>query len=127
MKRFRIPFLLIGLCLLVVLGLPKVHAQSQHNIALTWSASATSGVNYNIYRGMATGGPYTKITATPVTGLTYADTTGTGGTKYFYVETAVCTAACPSGITGESAFSNEASATFLASPAAGGSLAATSN
>lgn len=97
-------------------------AQTVHQIVLTWNASTTAGVNYNIYRGTVSGGPYTKLNSTPIVGLTYSDTTGVGGTKYFYVETAVCTAACPAGISGESVFSNEASATFLAAPAPGAGL-----
>jgi hypothetical protein len=93
-------------------------AQTVHQIVLTWTASTTTGVNYNVYRGTLTGGPYTKLTVSPTAALTYADTSGTGGTKYFYVVTAICTASCPTGITGESGFSAEASATFLAAPGA---------
>ena len=117
----------IGLAVLV-LGLLfwPTAAQTVHQIVLTWNASTTTGVNYNVYRGTVTGGPYTKITGSPVTALTYADTNGTGGTKYFYVVTAICMASCPAGISGESGFSGEASATFLAAPAAPAGLQAVS-
>jgi hypothetical protein len=115
------------LAILAVLLAMPIFGQTQHNVTLTWTASTTTGVNYNIYRSLTAGGPYTKINATPITGLQYVDTTGVGGTKYFYVETAVCTAACPAGISGESAFSGEASATFLGSPAPGAGLQAVSN
>ena len=59
------------------------------------------------------GGPYGKLNATPVAlaTLSYVDNTGVGGTKYFYVVTAVDA----SGF--ESAFSNEATGTFLVNPA----------
>lgn len=115
----------IGLALLALALLfwPS-QAQTSHNVTLTWNASSTTGVNYNLYRGTTTGGPYTKLNASPITVLTYADTTGVGGTKYYYVETAICTASCPTGISGESAYSNEASATFLAAPQPGAGLQA---
>jgi fibronectin type 3 domain-containing protein len=116
---------LATLCLALV-GLIPVFSQTQHNITLTWTASTTAGVNYNIYRGTASGGPYTKLNTTSISGLTYVDTTGIPGTKYYYVETAVCVS-CASGISGESAYSNEASGLFLGSPAPGAGLGAVAN
>lgn len=84
---------------------------------LTWTAG-TGDVTYNVYRGTASGGPYTQI-ATGVTVTTYADSTGAAGTKYFYV----VTGAAPGFL--ESPFSNEASATFFPQAGAPGSLAVT--
>jgi hypothetical protein len=49
-------------------------AQGQHNVNLTWVASTSTVTGYNIYRGTVTGGPYTKINASPVTVVTYTDT-----------------------------------------------------
>jgi fibronectin type 3 domain-containing protein len=110
-------FLAAGL-LLVWPDFHAAQAQSTHSITVTWGASSTTGAQYNVYRGTTTGGPYTKLTATPISALTYTDSAGTAGTKYFYVVTAFCAAggACPVGIEGESAFSAETSATFLGSP-----------
>ena len=75
---------------------------------LTWTAS-TGATSYYAKRGTASGGPYTTV-GTPA-GTTYADTNLTNGTAYYYVVTAVSTA-------GESANSNQASATPTAAPAA---------
>jgi hypothetical protein len=57
--------------------------------------------------------------------MTYVDTTGTGGTTYYYVVTATNPQSNPT----ESAASNEVSATFLPLPAmaAPTGLAAASN
>lgn len=61
-----------------------------HSVTLSWSASTSSNVTgYNIYRGTTSGGPYTKITSSPVAALTYTDNTVLGGTTYYYVGTAV--------------------------------------
>ena len=99
-----------GLCLC-----PTVKAQSlpAHFVQLTWlyTQGTDLAVGFNVYRGTATGGPYIKLTATelPLATLTFQDSTGTGGTKYFYVVTALDI----SGI--ESVNSPEAMATFIAS------------
>jgi hypothetical protein len=80
-----------------------------HSVALSWAASsipvgAAPISGYNVYRGTASSGPFTKIgsygTAVP---LTYTDLTVQPGLTYFYVVTGVNSS-------GESAFSNEASA-----------------
>jgi cellulose 1,4-beta-cellobiosidase len=75
---------------------------------LTWTASS-GATSYYVKRGTASGGPYTTV-GTPA-GTTYADTNLTNGTAYYYVVTAVSA-------TGESADSNQASATPTAAPAA---------
>lgn len=80
-----------------------------HGIGLKWAASVTTGISgQNVYRGTTTGGPYTKLTATPLpaTALTYEDPV-TDGKTYFYVVTVL--SAGP--VILESVNSNEASAT----------------
>lgn len=72
------------------------------NVVLSWDA-VTGATSYNVYRALTSGGPYTQI-ATGVAEITYTDSTVTNGTTYYYVVTAVSSA-------GESAYSNEASAT----------------
>ena len=64
-------------------------AAPQHSVALSWSPSSTSSVvGYNIYRGMTSGGPYSKIgSLNPDT--TYTDGSLQAGQTYFYVTTAV--------------------------------------
>lgn len=61
-----------------------------HSVTLSWTASTSSNVTgYNVYRGVQSGGPYTKLTATAVTGTTYTDNAVQAGQTYYYVATAV--------------------------------------
>lgn len=79
-----------------------------HYVSLSWTASTTSGVTYNVFRSSSTGGPYTLLTttvATRVSGTTFNDTSVTPGLKYYYVVTAV------DGSGNQSVNSNEASVT----------------
>jgi len=78
--------------------------QSTHSVQLTWLASTSSVVGYNIYRSITTGGPYVKINATLVMPLTYTDSSLANSTTYYYVATSVD----PTG--NESAYSIETSA-----------------
>ena len=73
-------------------------------MTLTWAASGTAGVSYNIYRGTVSGGPYSKI-ASSISATTYQDNNVTPGGTYYYVVTAVDSA-------GESSDSNQASASI---------------
>lgn len=62
----------------------------QHSVSLIWIASTSAGVaGYNVYRGTVSGGPYSKLTAAPVSGTSYTDSTVQSGQTYFYVTTAV--------------------------------------
>jgi fibronectin type 3 domain-containing protein len=78
----------------------------QHTVGLTWSPSASSVVGYNIYRGTATGGPYSKINSSSIVTASYSDATVKSGSTYFYVTTAVNSAGT------ESSKSNEVRATI---------------
>lgn len=69
--------------------------------ALSWTATP-GATSYNIKRATTFGGPYTKIASS--TGTSYTNTGLTNGTTYYYVVAANLSA-------GESANSNEASAT----------------
>jgi hypothetical protein len=72
------------------------------SVLLTWAASSSSATwGYNVYRSNISGGGYSKIDFTPVSGLIYTDTTVVSGQTYYYVVTAVDL------IGDESAFSNE--------------------
>ncbi len=78
---------------------------TSHSVALSWQASTSSGVTgYNVYRGTVSGGPYTKITSSTVSGLGYTDNNVTSGQTYYYVATAVDSSS------NESAYSNQATA-----------------
>jgi len=78
-------------------------AQTQHTLDLTWNASADA-VGYNIYRGTASGGPYTMINTSLDSTTTYTDNTVVSGQTYYYVATAV------TGDSQESGYSNQATA-----------------
>ncbi|RCX09886.1 hypothetical protein DFR58_13325 [Anaerobacterium chartisolvens] len=81
-------------------------------VALSWDA-VEDAVSYNIKRSATAGGPYATI-ATGVTDTAYTDATVTNGITYYYVVSAVTAS-------GQSANSNEASATPEAPPAIGNS------
>ena len=122
MRRLLWITALILLAILVAMPRVGVHAQGGHNITLTWTAPTTGGAPTTsiILRGTSSG-TETQIATVPAPTLTYVDTTGVGGTKYFYEVEA-------SNSAGTSGPSNEVSATFLLSaPGAPGSLAATAN
>jgi hypothetical protein len=76
-----------------------------HSVSLSWTASTSTVVGYNVYRSTISGGPYTLITSSTVPGTTYTDNGVQAGMTYFYVVTAVDSSG------NESAFSNEASVT----------------
>jgi ASPM-SPD-2-Hydin domain-containing protein/HYDIN/CFA65/VesB family protein/centrosomal CEP192-like protein len=76
-------------------------AAPQHSVALSWNPSSSTVVGYNIYRGTASGGPYSKINAMNAD-TTYTDSSVQSGQTYFYVTTAV------DGSGNESANSNQA-------------------
>jgi hypothetical protein len=64
--------------------------------ALTWSASPDANRGYNVYESTnGTDGPFTLVTATPVTGTTYTDSSG--GAQYTYMVRAVKLEVTPSG------------------------------
>jgi hypothetical protein len=83
-------------------------AAGNQQASLTWTAGG-GAASYNVKRGTASGGPYTTV-GSPA-GTTYADTSLTNGTAYYYVVTAV-------NMTGESGNSNQATATPKAAPIA---------
>jgi len=60
-----------------------------HSATLSWTASTTTVVGYDIYRGTTAGGPYVLLNSSPVQGETYTDTTVQSGETYFYVTAAV--------------------------------------
>jgi hypothetical protein len=79
-------------------------AQVGHTVALTWNASSSIVLGYNVYRSTVSGTGFAKINLLPVVLLSYTDTNVLNGTTYYYVTTAVDAAGV------ESTFSNEATA-----------------
>jgi fibronectin type 3 domain-containing protein len=61
-----------------------------HSVSLTWTGSRSTGViGYDVYRGVVSGGPYTRLNASLVPETSYTDTTVDAGHTYYYVTTAV--------------------------------------
>ncbi len=64
-------------------------AQSGRQVVLTWNASTSPGVTYNVYRAAGTcQAPFSKISTAPVTALTYTDTNVAVGTYCYQVTAA---------------------------------------
>src|SRR5207244_4083449 len=65
-------------------GAPSAVQKPAGRLDLSWTASSTvtNLAGYDVYR--SSGGAYTKLTATPLSGLTYSDTATTDGTTYTY-------------------------------------------
>jgi hypothetical protein len=62
---------------------------SKHTVSIDWDPSPSTGVAYyNVYRGTASGGPYSLL-GSNVTATSYTDSTVQSGATYFYVTTAV--------------------------------------
>jgi Abnormal spindle-like microcephaly-assoc'd, ASPM-SPD-2-Hydin len=77
-----------------------------HLAALSWSSVGAPAVGYFIYRGTATGGPYTRLNTAADANTTYTDSAVSAGQSYYYVVTAVGS----NGV--ESSYSNEAVGTI---------------
>lgn len=76
-----------------------------HSVALGWDASMSGDVvGYYVYRSAQSGGPYARLTPSPIAGTTYSDSLVVAGATYYYVVTAV------NGNSIESSYSNQASA-----------------
>jgi hypothetical protein len=77
----------------------------QYSVNLSWTASTSQNViGYNIYRGVTSGGPYSKINPVLNASTLYSDTTVVDGQTYYYVTTAV------NSTNEESPYSNQATA-----------------
>ncbi len=83
-------------------ALTAVPSSTGTAVALSWAASTTAGVAYDVYRSTVSGGPYTAIAAGQgVSTLTYTDSGLMFGTYYYIVRSIL------NGV--ESITSNEAS------------------
>jgi hypothetical protein len=84
-------------------GITQQAATTTESVVLGWTASTLQVGGYNVYRGVVSGGPYTKLNTNVDISATYTDVGMAVGT-YYYVVTALDS-------TGdESGYSNEANA-----------------
>jgi len=63
--------------------------RTPHSVKLTWVASTTPGVSYNIYRRNETTGVYEQLNTIPITGLAFTDPHPANGVTYTYFATSV--------------------------------------
>ena len=74
-----------ALIVLLSLGILLLGATG-HSVALSWVASPTPNVNYNVYRSGTSGGPYSQINSGgPVVCCAFTDTLVSSGATYYYV------------------------------------------
>jgi len=58
-------------------------------VTLSWDASPSKVIGYQVYRGEVSGGPYTRLTTSAITALQFSDSDVDSGLEYFYVATSV--------------------------------------
>jgi hypothetical protein len=74
----------------------------QHQVNLSWAASSSPNiVGYNTYFSTVSGGPYARLTASPVAATSYVDASVTSGMTRYYVITAVDSSYDESGYSAE--------------------------
>ncbi len=66
-----------------------VSVTNTHTVTLNWNAPVSNVVGYNAYSSATAGGPYTRLTTTPILGTGYVDSTVVSGRTYFYVVTSI--------------------------------------
>jgi hypothetical protein len=54
-------------------------------VALSWTASTTPGVTYNVYRAATSGGYTTPLNSAPISGTSFSDCTVMPGQTYYFV------------------------------------------
>jgi Abnormal spindle-like microcephaly-assoc'd, ASPM-SPD-2-Hydin/Fibronectin type III domain len=64
-------------------------AATAHSVILSWTASDSGVVGYHVYSSTVSGGPYVRMTSTPVNNSSYAVTGVQPGRTYYYVVTAL--------------------------------------
>lgn len=77
---------------------------ASHFTVLSWAPSTTAVIGYNVYRGTTSGGPYTKLTPSVISAMSYSDSGVQSGQTYYYVVTAV------DSTNAESVYSNQVAA-----------------
>ena len=70
--------------------------QPTYSVSLSWSASTSDVVGYNVYRGTSAGS-YSKINTAPDSATTFTDSTVAAGVTYYYAATSVSSSGQESG------------------------------
>ena len=78
----------IALATFLALAFFVVSAKAQFDVSLSWTASSTSGVTYNVYRQQACSGNFQEISTGTAT-TTYIDSAVASGETYCYYVTAI--------------------------------------
>jgi hypothetical protein len=60
-----------------------------HAITLTWQAAFSGTVGYKVYVGSTSGGPYSRLNTSTVTGTSFVDAGVQPGQTYFFVVTSI--------------------------------------
>ncbi|WP_322513253.1 alpha-amylase family glycosyl hydrolase [Chloroflexus sp.] len=63
----------------------RVTNEGDGAVSLSWQRPSGGPQAYNVYRSPVSGGGWVKVNATPVTGLSFTDTTVRNGRTYYYV------------------------------------------
>jgi hypothetical protein len=64
-------------------------AAGVHSVALSWSGAVSGVTGYNAYASTVSGGPFVKMTLTPLTSPSYTDHSVQSDRTYYYVVTAL--------------------------------------
>jgi hypothetical protein len=60
-----------------------------HSVTLSWHSTAAAVLGYNVYRAVASKGPYTRMNSSPHPRTTFTDASVLSGETYFYLTTTV--------------------------------------
>lgn len=64
-------------------------AAGVHSVALSWTGAVSGVTGYNAYASTVSGGPFVKMTSTPLTSPSYTDHSVQSERTYYYVVTAL--------------------------------------
>jgi hypothetical protein len=64
-------------------------AAGVHSVALSWTGAVSGVTGYNAYASTVSGGPFVKMTSTPLTSPSYTDNSVQSDRTYYYVVTAL--------------------------------------
>jgi hypothetical protein len=72
-----------------------------HAVTLSWTPGSSSYEGFNVYRGAASGGPYSRVDTSMISNTSYIDSNVTSGQTYYYVATELDSIGTESGYSSE--------------------------